>query len=72
MEKIDRFTAMDLGNIYYYTGKPCKHGHVSKRLVVNASCYQCTLDGVKKYNKANRPILRERINRGRKLAEKNA
>ena len=26
---------------YYFTGKPCKHGHVSKRNTHNGTCYEC-------------------------------
>lgn len=25
----------------YFTGKPCKHGHVSERLVINGTCITC-------------------------------
>lgn len=28
---------------YYFTGRPCKHGHVSKRLVGSGVCYDCSL-----------------------------
>lgn len=31
-----------LGERYYDTGKPCKHGHLSKRFTHNGNCYQCT------------------------------
>lgn len=30
-------------DIYYFTGKPCKHGHISKRQTVNGACYECNL-----------------------------
>jgi hypothetical protein len=26
---------------YYFTGKPCKNGHVSKRNTHNGTCYEC-------------------------------
>lgn len=26
----------------YFTGKPCKHGHIAERLTVNGSCVVCT------------------------------
>lgn len=31
-----------LGEMYYYTGKPCKHGHLSNRLTSNCICTQCS------------------------------
>jgi len=30
------------GNLYYFTGEPCIRGHVSKRLVSNRSCIECS------------------------------
>jgi hypothetical protein len=30
-----------LGLKMYFTGKPCKYGHIDKRLVVNGTCYAC-------------------------------
>lgn len=29
------------GDTYYFTGKPCKHGHISKRVTVSGNCYSC-------------------------------
>lgn len=26
---------------YYFTGKTCKHGHISKRFTHNGCCYEC-------------------------------
>lgn len=28
---------------YYFTGKPCKHGHINKRYTHNGVCYSCCL-----------------------------
>ena len=42
MEKISRSQAKQLGLKYYFTGEPCKFGHISKRQVVNCTCCQCT------------------------------
>lgn len=36
-----RREAIEAGESYYFTGKPCKHGHISKRHVVSCSCYEC-------------------------------
>ena len=33
--------ADQLGVNRYYTGKPCKNGHISERYVVNRLCIEC-------------------------------
>lgn len=33
--------AKRLGHMYYYTGKPCKHGHIALRAARNQSCVEC-------------------------------
>ena len=38
--------AKALGLKMYFTGKPCKYGHIAKRLVVNGTCYDCTKERV--------------------------
>jgi hypothetical protein len=40
MEKISRSEAQRQGLTYYFTGKPCKHGHVSLRQV-DGGCVEC-------------------------------
>lgn len=40
-----RDEAIDLGLIWYYTGLPCKHGHVDERQTINAQCKTCQKDG---------------------------
>jgi ribosomal protein L44E len=29
------------GSLYYFTGKPCKRGHISKRVTLNMACWEC-------------------------------
>jgi len=41
MEIIDRKTAIDLGFTRYFTGKPCKNGHIAQRKVESGSCVEC-------------------------------
>lgn len=36
-----RAEARALGAAHYFTGEPCKFGHVAKRIVRNGSCYEC-------------------------------
>lgn len=40
---ISRDAAKAAGLNYYYTGKPCKHGHFSKRFVRSTHCHACDL-----------------------------
>lgn len=44
----NRKQAVELNERYFDTGKPCKHGHVSKRFAHNGNCYRCTLDASNK------------------------
>ncbi len=48
MEVISKPEAIAQGLDYYFTGKPCKNGHLSRRLVSNRNCEQC----LKSYNKS--------------------
>ena len=43
-----RSEAIAAGDDYYFTGKPCKHGHVAKRHV-RTGCYECTKEIQKSY-----------------------
>lgn len=36
-----RQEARDSGSIHYFTGRPCKHGHLDKRYVCNKACATC-------------------------------
>lgn len=38
---ISRKEAISQGLSYYFTGKPCKHGHISKRFSVCGKCHEC-------------------------------
>lgn len=33
--------AAEAGMSHYFTGKPCKHGHIAKREVVSCNCIEC-------------------------------
>jgi len=37
-----RKEALLAGERHYFTGKPCKYGHIDKRLTVNGNCFECT------------------------------
>ena len=38
--------AIYIGARKYFTGHPCKHGHVSPRWTDTSNCCQCTIDRV--------------------------
>src|ERR1700722_13471335 len=42
MEIVNYKFASSEGLKYYFTGKPCKHGHVCKRYTSDRSCSECT------------------------------
>lgn len=41
MEQISRQEAIDKGLARYFTGKPCKNGHVSERWTLSCGCIAC-------------------------------
>lgn len=36
-----REEAARLGQLRYFTGKPCKYGHISQRYTVSGACITC-------------------------------
>lgn len=50
---ISRQSALASGERRYFTGMPCKHGHISERLVSTRACCKCAALAVSAYNKAN-------------------
>ena len=52
-EIITRKEAIGLGLPYYFTGKPCKNGHIAKRRVTHKGCFECRKIRTKEYHKAN-------------------
>lgn len=52
MKIITKKEALEKNLIFYFTGKPCKHGHLSERMVKGGSCRVCkNLFGEKQRNK---------------------
>jgi hypothetical protein len=60
MEIINRSEAKALGLTHYFTGKPCKHGHVEKRRVNDRVCMQCDLEYQIRVYKENPEKARQR------------
>lgn len=53
MNVVTRDEAIELGLKFYYTGKPCKHGHDQPRWVTSFNCIVCAKDQCR-INKAKR------------------
>lgn len=48
-----RAEAQAAGDKFYCTGKPCRHGHLSKRYTQNAFCHACHLERSKEWRAQN-------------------
>jgi 5-methylcytosine-specific restriction endonuclease McrA len=48
-----RAEAKEAGELYYFTGHPCKHGHVDKRFVSTCSCSECVRIQARKNHSQN-------------------
>ena len=55
LEIISRKEAKELNLTLYYTGKPCKYGHISERYTSNCYCVTCC----KNYQEENKDILKQ-------------
>lgn len=63
MKIISRKEAVAKNLEFYFTGKPCKHGHISKRSTKLRDCSECR----KSWNK--RPLTEDKKERKRKLSK---
>lgn len=53
MDIITRQQALQQGLLHYFTGKPCKRGHVARRYVSIRSCIECCDINRKAFHKSN-------------------
>jgi hypothetical protein len=53
MKTITRNEAKAAGLTLYFTGQPCKYGHVSERRTVNTACVECHRQSARKYGEKN-------------------
>lgn len=51
MEIISRQDALSQNLTYYFTGKPCKHGHTAKRNTKDKTCDECKKKRTREINK---------------------
>lgn len=70
MEIITRTQAKESGLKYFFTGKVCKRGHLSKRKVGCGTCYECHLLLGKPYH-YNDTVKNRRINWSEEQKERN-
>jgi 5-methylcytosine-specific restriction endonuclease McrA len=68
MKFISRKQALVLGLKTYFTGAPCKHGHVAPRAAVDRGCRECSrLQGKRRYEKSANSM--NAYHKARRLAE---
>jgi hypothetical protein len=58
-EIISRSEAKARGLKTYFTGKPCKRGHVAPRQTTNGSCRECS-DAKRRWRQENKEYVRKR------------
>lgn len=51
MKIVARRESLRLGQSRYFTGNPCKHGHIAERVVANGVCVTCHLGRMSARNK---------------------
>jgi 5-methylcytosine-specific restriction endonuclease McrA len=56
---LTRSEAKALGSKLYFTGKPCKQGHVAQRITINGYCLECSRASCARYRKDNPVRFRE-------------
>jgi len=57
MKLISRQEAIDKKLTRYFTGKPCKHGHIAEKLLSNRTCIDCQLK--RKSDWGNKPHVKK-------------
>lgn len=69
---VSRAEAKRLGLVRYFTGKPCAHGHVAERRVVNHTCTACEAEArnqperkryIRQWQQNNKPAVARRNRR---------
>lgn len=55
-----RAKAAALGLKHFFSGEPCKFGHIDERWVCNNECRECNRRRSKNYQIANREIKKEK------------
>lgn len=66
MKISSRSEAMASGFLQYFTGKPCKHGHLEPRITSNGTCLECARGHAKKHAKKYPSKIKARVAKYRK------
>ncbi len=61
---ISRKEAQAQGLKRYYTGKPCKHGHIAERSVSDRKCLECNRSNVSRFRENHPESIRETNKKG--------
>lgn len=64
MKILSRSDALSLGEVHYFTGKPCVNGHISSRYASTQACVECNSmrsRQKKEWYQANRDRVLERV-----------
>lgn len=57
---VSRAEAIAQGLKRYFTGKPCKHGHIAQRLLPSGVCNECCNAYKRKFARENKEIVNRR------------
>lgn len=57
---MERADARASGRVRYFTGKPCKHGHIAERLVSDRACLGCAYYKCRRADQREKHRLRQR------------
>ncbi|HFW6621196.1 TPA: hypothetical protein ACICHD_002812 [Escherichia coli] len=49
MKIVTRMEAAKAGLNRYFTGKRCRHGHLSERYVLNGTCVECAMNSANRH-----------------------
>jgi hypothetical protein len=63
---VPRKYAIKHGLTFYFTGKPCKNGHVAKRLTDKAYCFECSKNARYAWKKTNGITYEGQLRRARR------
>lgn len=72
MEVITRKRALAQGLRKYFTGKPCKRGHLAERLTSNSHCLECSAQYFAERYQREKDLFRERSRRPDVVQRRNA
>ena len=71
MNIITRSEAKAAGLKHYFTGKPCKHGHIHKRMTSSGNCMECDRTNETRKEKRREYSRKERAENMEKVRERN-